>query len=164
MAKKKRGLRRLPKELMSRKILRLLLDDFSLFGSMAFYFFVVIIAHFIGNNELFSRLVYAFLIAFIVVITIKSLHYKDRPQKEEFNIFMEKVIASSFPSTHTMVITTLAILLWLSYRYVWLLSIFSIISILVYMQRYISKKHFLVDIVGGIILSVIIVTFVVKVL
>ena len=164
MAKKKRSLSKIPKQWVSKKILRILLDDFALFGSVPFYVLVTMFAYFIGNKELFLRMVYTFLIGFVVVIAIKKVHYKDRPQKEEFNIFMEKVIASSFPSTHSLIITTITILLYLAYHSLWVLVTFGILSILVYTQRYITKKHFFIDIVGGIVLSVIIIVFVIKVL
>lgn len=161
---KRRQIRRLSKQLMSKKIFRLILDDFSMFGSLPFYFLVTISAYFIGNTELFLRLLYCFMLSFLVVLVIKSVHYKDRPQKEEFTIFMEKVIASSFPSTHSMNITILTILLSLAHPYLWLIITFIVLSIIIYTQRYVTKKHFLIDIIGGILIAVIEAIFVIRVL
>lgn len=161
---KKRSIKKIPKQLISRKLFSLLLDDFSFFGSTPFYIFITLCAFFIGNTELFLRLSYAALIAFILILAIKTIHYKDRPQKEEFSMFMEKMVASSFPSTHSMGVTGLSIFLCLSYPFPWLITMFSIFSLLVYVQRYVTKKHFVVDIVGGIMLAVAISVFVVKVL
>ena len=159
----RKSLRRLPKQLMSRKILSLILDDFSAFGSVPFYLFVALTAYFIGNVELSSRLAYSFLIGFIAIIIIKNVHYKDRPQKEEFTIFMEKVVASSFPSSHSMSVTILAILMGLAYPFAWLIIMSIFAALMVYMHRYISKKHFMIDIIGGILIGVAITIFVVKV-
>jgi len=157
-------IRRLPKQLMSKKLLALILDDFSFFGSVPFYIFATLGIYFMGNTGLFSRLAYSFLIGFIIILIVKNFHYKDRPQKEEFSIFMEKVVASSFPSSHTMSVTILAIFLSLAYPYLWVIIMSTIAAIMVYLQRYITKKHFMIDIIGGILISIAIIIFVVKVL
>ena len=160
----RKSLRKLPKQLMSRKILALLLDDFSAFGSVPFYLLVTLTTFFLGNFTLFSRLAYGFLIGFITILIIKNIHYKDRPQKEEFTIFMEKIVASSFPSSHSMSVTMLAVFLSLAYPLSWVVIMSVSAAILVYSQRYITKKHFMTDIIGGILISVAIAIFVVKVL
>lgn len=149
---------------MSKKILSFIFDDFSLFGSLPFYLFITLFSFFIGNKVLFSRLAYSLLLSIIVVIAIKKFHYKERPQKEEFNIFMEKMIASSFPSSHSVMITILTLLLSISYPSLWVIIIFSIISLLVYIQRYVTKKHYAIDIIGGILIAIAEVIFVVRVL
>jgi membrane-associated phospholipid phosphatase len=159
-----RKYRQFHKQLMSKKILNQILDDFSFFGSLPFYVFMVIVTYFLSNYELLLRLIYTLLIGTIVVIIVKNIHYKDRPQREEFTIFMEKMVASSFPSTHSTTITTLAIMFNLAYPNFWLLFISLIICVLVYLQRYISKKHFVIDIIGGIIISIILSVFVIRIL
>ncbi|MBD3163854.1 phosphatase PAP2 family protein [Candidatus Woesearchaeota archaeon] len=154
---------KLPKQLMSIKLLKLILDDFSFFGSIPFYIFVTLSAGFMHNIQLFKQLAYSFLIAFIITMVAKNVHYRDRPQKEEFTIFMEKMVAGSFPSTHSMNITLLAVFLSLSYPYAWVTAMFGTFSLMVYVQRYLTKKHFLTDIVGGILIAVAIAVFVVNV-
>ncbi len=164
MMKKGRSIKKLPSELMSVKIFRLLFDDFSFFGSIPFYLFLLLLFFFIGNMDLFFRLLYTFLLSIIVILVIKNVHYKDRPQKEEFTIFMEKVIASSFPSTHSLFVTTIAILVSFAYPVAWVIITSCILSILVYIHRYISRKHFFVDIVGGILIGIVEIIFVIKVM
>ena len=159
-----RSIRRLPRQLVSRKLLSLALDDFSFFGSVPFYVFVTLTLFFIGNIELFSRLAYSFLISFILLLIIKNVHYKDRPRKEEFTMFMEKIIASSFPSSHSLDVTLLAIFFSIAYPFTWVISMSAILCLLVYIQRYITKKHFIVDIIGGILIAIAIAVFVVKIL
>ena len=157
-------IRKIPKQLMSKKIISLILDDVSFFGSIPFFLFITGIAFFFGNNVLFSRMAYTFLLSLIIVIAIKSVHYKDRPQKEEFSIFMEKMVASSFPSSHSVGVTALSILVSIAYPFVWVIAPMTVISILVYLQRYITKKHFVMDIVGGIFIAIAEVIFVIKIL
>jgi membrane-associated phospholipid phosphatase len=165
MAKEKKKKRRIRfhRQLMSKKILKLILDDFSFFGSIPFYVFITLLAYFTGYQTLFFRLAYCLLISFVVVIAIKKIHYRDRPQKEEFDIFMEKVLAASFPSSHSLAVTVLSILLWVSFPYRWVMTGAIIISMLVLMQRYISKKHFFIDIIGGILIGIIECIYVIRV-
>ena len=139
---------------MSKKLAAKLLDDFSLFGSFPLYFAVLIIVWFMGNHQLFERLAYGFLISFIVIVCIKGFHYKERPQKEEFTMFMERIVASSFPSTHSLIVTGLALMLSLTYPFSWVIALSSAICLLVYVQRYVSKKHFVIDIVASIAIAI----------
>ncbi|MBR9699878.1 phosphatase PAP2 family protein [Candidatus Woesearchaeota archaeon] len=160
----KKSIRKLPKQFMSRKILRIILDDISNFGSIPFYILILAAMLFIERGEFFFRLFYSFLIAMALIIVIKSVHFKDRPQKEEFSIFIEKVLASSFPSSHSLNVTILAILFSLQYPFLWVMIFSGMLAVLVFLHRYISKKHFIVDIFGGILLAIIEVIFVVRVL
>ncbi len=157
-------LRKIHSQLISKKIINNFLDDFGIFGSIPFYALVMLITYFLGNLSLLYRLGYGFMLSMIVVISIKSFHYKDRPQKEEFTIFMEKVVASSFPSTHSLNATVLALLLCITYPFTWILVLCPLLAISVYIQRYVSKKHFVTDIIGGLLIGIIEVIFIVKVL
>lgn len=160
---KNRSIKKLPNHIISRKLLSKILDDFSMFGSTPFYLFVTIAAFYLGNTTLAFRLVYGGLIGIIVILIIKTVHYKDRPQKEEFTLFIDKLMASSFPSSHSMVVTGIAILLSISYPDILIILLLSFISLIVFIQRYIRKKHFVIDIIGGMIISIVIAIFVVKV-
>jgi membrane-associated phospholipid phosphatase len=159
----KRSLSGLPKQFISKKILSVLLEDFAFFGSVPFLFTVLIFSYFSGELLLFKRIIYTTLLGFIVSLIITKIHYKDRPRKEEFSIFMEKVIASSVPSTHSMIATSLAILISLAYPFAWLISTVVVLSFLVYIQRYVAKKHYMIDIIGGILISSFMVLFIVRV-
>ena len=162
--RRKSKIRKIPTQLISKKIISLILDDISFFGSIPFFLFIAAMAYIFGNNVLFSRMAYLFILSLIVVIAIKSIHYKDRPQKEEFSIFMEKIVASSFPSSHTIGVTSLAILVSLAYPFLQVIIPMTFIAILVYLQRYITKKHFVMDIIGGILIAIAEVIFVIKIL
>jgi membrane-associated phospholipid phosphatase len=161
---KKPSIKRIPKQLMSKKVFGLLVNDFSFLGNVPFYLFVMLVSYFSGNIELFNWLAYTFVLGIIVVFSIKSIHYKDRPQKEEFNIFIEKMLASSFPSSHSLSVTVIAIYIILMYPYQWVIIMSVFACMIVYIQRYITKKHFVVDIIGGILVAFAIAIFVVKVL
>jgi len=152
------------KQLMSRKIWRIILDEVGFFGSLPFFIFVTLASLAVGKAELFERLGYSFLISFIVILVIKGTHYKDRPQKEEFNIFMEKIIAASFPSSHSLNMTILALLLSMEFPYPGVMIGMALLAVMVYAQRYLTRKHFIADIIGGILIGIAEVIFVVRVL
>ena len=89
MAKGK--IRHLPKQLLSRKIISVLIDDFAFYGSVPFFLLVILWSYFTGLTDLFWRLSYTFLLSVIVILVVKGIHYKERPRAEEFSIFMEKI-------------------------------------------------------------------------
>jgi membrane-associated phospholipid phosphatase len=160
----KKSITNIPNEIVSKNILKIVLEDFSIFGSIAFYITAMLTVWFIGNQELFLRLLYAFLIGIVIIVIIRGGYHKDRPQKEEFDIFMERVIASSFPSSHSLFVTMLVVLLSIAYPRTGMIIISSIVALLVYLQRYITRKHFIMDIFGGILIAIIILVFVIRVL
>jgi len=157
-------IRSLPKQFVSRKLIKILLDDFAFAGSVPFFLLVTMWSYFVGNIVLFYRLLYGLIISFVVIIIVKGLHYKDRPRKEEFSTFMEKIVASSFPSVHSLIVTGISTLLILSYPYPWVIAMTGILAILVYIQRYVSRKHFVIDIIGGFFIALAIIIFVVRVI
>ena len=70
MAKRK-TINGLSKQIISKKIMAVTLDDFSLFGSLPFYAFVVIISYYL-NTVLFTRLIYSLLLTLIIVFAINE--------------------------------------------------------------------------------------------
>ncbi len=157
-------MRKLSRQLMSRKVFYIILNELGHFGSIPFFIFVTLAALYLGSYTLFERLAYSLLISITLILIIKGTHYKDRPQKEEFSIFLEKVIASSFPSSHSMNITILTILISMSYPTLPIIITLSLLSFTIYLQRYLTRKHFIADIIGGICIGIAEVIFVVRVL
>ena len=154
---------RLQRQILSRSIIQHFFLDISLFGSIPFYWAFAFGLYFAGMDRWFFQLAYCFLLSMVIVIVIKSIHYKDRPIKEEFSIFMEKMIASSFPSTHSLNITILAILASIWINNIGIVFLSSTLAVCVYIQRYLSRKHFVIDIIGGILIGIAEVTFVLRV-
>jgi len=138
---------------MSRKLMLRILDDFSMFGSTPFYLVTTLALFFMNNIVLAKQLLFSYIAGHILILIIKSLHYKERPQKEEFTMFMEKMVASSFPSTHSLVVTLLAVHFSLAFPLPWVIGLSSLLALSVYAQRYVQKKHFIIDCFGGFILG-----------
>ena len=143
------------RQLISRKILRVVLDDLAVFGSIPFYVLVLIIMYLSANMALFYRLLACFIVSMAIIIIVKSTHFKHRPRKEEFTIFMEKVMASSFPSAHSLNATVLMIMFSATFKDAWVIALSLLLAVLVYFHRYIAKKHFIIDILGGITIGII---------
>jgi len=159
----KKSITSIPKQLVSKKLLATLLDEFAFFGGIPFYVLVTLFAYFIGQKELYLALIYCFLLSFIIKLIITSLHYKERPRKQEFTIFMEKILASSFPSTHSINSTILAALLIITFQLRWIVITTLTFAILVFIQRYVSKKHYFIDILGGILIAIAEIIFVLRI-
>ena len=91
----------------------------------------------------------------IVSIFIKYFYFKERPLKKEKTNLIERLDAASFPSTHSMRIFSL--MFWIVLLGDMKLTIYStIIVFLVSYSRIYLKKHYLIDVIFGIILSFII--------
>ena len=129
-----------------------LFRDLTSFGSAGFFALVLLLTLFL-NGSLFIDLLMGFIITLAVVVIIRSIYFKDRPHKQDFHNFIEKIEASSFPSLHSARITFLALTFsyYFSNRFV---SVFCIlITTLVIYSRIHIKKHDWVDVIAGMILG-----------
>ena len=93
------------------------------------------------------------LISYIIIIPLRLLYHKPRPNKEEYNDIIEKIISSSFPSHHSMKITMLFVLVSYTLKSMYLLITLAFICALVSYTRYYLRKHYLADIIGGILIG-----------
>lgn len=88
----------------------------------------------------------------IVGNVIKLTFFKSRPNDQKYSNLYEKSLASSFPSLH---VARIAYILFLT------LNVFStaniidaiVIFLLVAYSRIFLKKHFLIDLLGGVLLA-----------
>ncbi|HLD39863.1 MAG TPA: phosphatase PAP2 family protein [Candidatus Nanoarchaeia archaeon] len=88
-----------------------------------------------------------------VIVLIRIFYFKNRPKKETYHTFWERIDASSFPSLHTARIVFLAILFsaYFSNRYLSILC--AITAALVSYSRIYLKKHDWWDLAGGVVLG-----------
>ena len=139
-----------------KKLIGSLIDSFSFFGALPFYLFLSFFIFFSGNEKLFERLIIGIIFCYAVVILIRIVYYKERPRKIEHGNIIEKVIASSFPSFHSCAVTILSLMICLYYKSAYMIALFSFISLLVFFNRYHLRKHYLSDIIAGILTGIII--------
>ncbi|HLD79979.1 MAG: hypothetical protein A2822_01230 [Candidatus Staskawiczbacteria bacterium RIFCSPHIGHO2_01_FULL_41_41] len=115
---------------------------------------VLIILLFISSPLLIPLIVGSILTAAFVLL-IRIFYFKNRPKKEEYQNFWEKIDASSFPSLHTARIVFLAVLFSVYFSNVYSTTLFTVTAALVSYSRVYLQKHDWVDVAGGIVVGVV---------
>jgi membrane-associated phospholipid phosphatase len=126
------------------------------FGGMFFYLLVLGACLFLNELKLFFNLFLSLFFVMSLSISIKWFYFKDRPKKQKATNLFERLDASSFPSVHSM--RVLSVAFWLSFFFNNILfTIYSsaVAAIVMYSRIYL-KKHYFIDILGGVIFSLII--------
>ncbi len=118
--------------------------------------FVVLIISFllVGSRVLALQLLIGLILAYAVTSLIRIIHFRRRPDNETYGNFIEKVDASSFPSLHAMRAGVLATIL--SFWFSQLAIIFALCAIAVAASRVVTRRHYVSDVVVGLILGAVI--------
>ena len=132
-----------------------LIRDTSAFGGFPLYCFLSLVVLLLGYFELFFQLLIGFILAFGVTVLIRLCYFKERPKKQKFANWIEKIDASSFPSLHAMRATVLTVLLSLFFANRVVAVVFAILAVLVAVIRVQEKKHDIFDVIIGLVLGVI---------
>lgn len=107
---------------------------------------------FFGLNYDFLRVYFYFLLLELISCLIKLVFYKERPKMENHSNILEKISASSFPSSHSArsIFVFLVIFLQLT-GYVKLLLL--LVPFAVGLSRVLTRKHYVSDVVAGYVLG-----------
>lgn len=133
-----------------------IIKEIDFIGSMIFSILSIILFLYI-NLKLGFVLLISFILIIISILLIRTIYFKQRPDKMQYNNYIEKIDASSFPSLHTartFMISTFLILL--SNNNNMLIIFLLIISILSGYSRIYKKKHDINDVIFGGLLGFII--------
>ncbi|MBI4148737.1 phosphatase PAP2 family protein [Candidatus Woesearchaeota archaeon] len=134
--------------------------DITGFGGLWGYLTFVVLTYVMVGTYFAAQLVVALVIIYASAVIIRLLYFKDRPNHERHKSVLERVDASSFPSIHAARITSMA---YLFARQVPELVIPSVLlSLLVCASRVYLRKHFVIDVIGGIVLGVLVAVVVSK--
>lgn len=133
------------------------IKEFSLFGSLPFYVFIVLFLFILGYRVLSIKLILGLIFSYFLVFLIRWIYFKDRPKKEKYNNFLEKIDASSFPSLHSMRAVVLSGLISLKLVSLNTLILFGFMMLCVFLSRWHIKKHYLADILFGAVFGLLIV-------
>lgn len=136
--------------------------DITSLGSTIMYFIIVIPLFFANQTQIAIKLSIGYILIYLIAGAIKLAYFKNRPRKENYHNFIEKIDASAFPSIHSARITLLAIEISKLINETIATSFLFIIAGLVCYSRIAIKKHYLTDIIGGIILGILTALTVVK--
>ena len=131
-------------------------DDLTIFGSAIFSLFLIVLFSTLGFIDFSIKLLMSFILAYLVTILIRSFYFKERPKKQEFSNYIEKIDASSFPSMHSIRGSIYTTLFFLNFNNTYLISLFFILMIIISFSRYINKKHHLSDILAGLLIGMLI--------
>jgi len=137
------------------RILDIIFNDVSSFGGSVFYALVVLFLLIFGKMNVALQLIVSFLIIILISFAIKLIFFKNRPKKQKFTNVVEKIDAGSFPSVHSARATSLTFIILSNIPRLELFLTLIPLALLVCYSRIFIKKHFLLDVVGGIVLGVI---------
>ncbi len=114
---------------------------------------VLLILLFISSPLLLPLIAGSILTAGIIIL-IRIFYFKNRPKKEAYHNFMQRIDASSFPSLHTARIVFLAILFSTHFANPYLTVLCTITATLVSYSRIYLQKHDWWDIAGGLVVGI----------
>lgn len=144
------------KKMMKNKIVNIIFNDLTIFGSVVFQGFLFALFFVLGEFFLALQLFISIIVVYLVALSIRYFYHKDRPNKESYKTLLEKLDASSFPSMHSMRAAILLIIIPYYYQSILVFILFAVLAIIIWFSRYIIKKHYFIDILAGIILGLII--------
>lgn len=133
-----------------------LLQDIKALAGFPLFGLLILITFIIGETSLSAQLFVGLILAFALTATIRAFCFKQRPIKQKFSVWWQKIDAASFPSLHAMRAAVLAVLLAVYFNNLLLTILFTICAIAVAVSRVQLKRHFPRDVVAGLILGVIV--------
>ncbi|MBT5423429.1 phosphatase PAP2 family protein [archaeon] len=141
---------------MINKILHLFFEQITVFGGVVFYLFIIFLSFSFKSYNFGTYLIFSLILVMMFGILIKILYFKERPKKQQYSNILEKIDAGSFPSIHTMRITSLVF--WFVFFFRNSISSFIVIGValLVAFSRIFLKKHYFSDVFFGVVFAVII--------
>lgn len=96
-----------------------------------------------------------FFILTLVAIIIRLCFFKNRPNSKKFNNMIEKVKASSTPSMHSARISYFGFFVSNVFGNLMFSILIGVVIFLVAFSRYYEKKHYLIDIILGLLFGTI---------
>src|SRR3989344_2643329 len=125
--------------------------DVTAMGGLAASLLITLL--FLSSPLLIPLIAGSFITAGIVVL-IRIFYFKNRPKKETYRNFWQRIDASSFPSLHTARIVFLAIIFSVHFANQYLTILCTIVAALVSYSRIYLNKHDWVDVIGGVVVGV----------
>ncbi len=128
--------------------------DITTLGGFIFYILLSLLVLSFQEWLLFSQLVFGLLFTGAVVVLVRSFYFKDRPKKQKYNSYIERLDASSFPSWHSARIFVLAFILsaFFAWEFFVALAFFFVALLTAYSRIYLGKHDFF-DISAGFLLA-----------
>ncbi len=133
-----------------------LLQDFKTLGGFPLYCALILASFILGEFGLSSQLFIGLILAFSLTALIRIFYFKQRPVRQSFKTWQQKIDASSFPSLHSMRAAVLATVLAAFFDNRILAVLFFALAVAVASARVLQKRHHMSDVVAGLILGILV--------
>jgi len=137
------------------KLNNLYWEQITIFAGIVTYVFTLLFALALKEWNLFGKLIFGLLFTTIIVVGIRTVYFRKRPDKQEYHSYIERLDASSFPSWHTARIVFCALLFIYFFNNLYLTILFTFIAVSVMYSRMYLKRHDTYDVIAGVILGMI---------
>lgn len=136
-------------------MMRRFFDEATSLGGLVFYILVAVLL-FVSNRtaDAYSA-IYALFFMYITITLIRTFFFRERPQRREHNSYLQRIDASSFPSLHASRATYLFVLFLSIFTFGIFTFALGLLYLTVLYSRIYLKKHFISDVIGGVVLGAI---------
>ena len=131
-----------------KQVIETMVRDVTSLGGVVFTLVLLLIE---WKRNLFWQLLFGFVVLLGIVVVIRTFYFKDRPKKQKFSNFIERLDASSFPSLHAARAMFVALAFGLEYG---LLGLWLIFAAAICYSRIYLRKHDWVDVTAGVVLGI----------
>ena len=128
--------------------------DITALGSITLYGLFLLLFLSVQEYKLVLLLIFGLAISYIISISIRLIYFKNRPNKQKHNNWIERLDASSFPSIHASRIVFVAMVFIFKFNSVYTTLFWILVSLLVMYSRYHLKKHDWIDLSAGALLGI----------
>jgi len=133
-----------------------LVGEVSALGSVITYGIIALMFFALGFNAVFTQLIIALIFGYTLTSLLRSVFFKQRPNKKKYTNFIEKIDASSFPSLHAMRSAFLGVILISFFQNFLATALIVLCIAAVGTSRVMEKRHYAADVIAGVILGIII--------
>ncbi len=130
--------------------------DITSFGGMPLYLVVMFIFFIFKNYAILSYLGFGLVAAYAITLFFRIAYFKQRPERQKYKNWLEKIDAGSFPSLHAMRGALLAVIMSVFFSNIILTILFAGLAIGVAVTRVFLKRHDPIDSGVGLIIGFII--------
>ncbi len=136
-----------------KKSLMLLARDVTSLGSFCCSMIILILLLILTPRLAFQYGV-SLVLVMLIILLIRSVYYKPRPEPHAYHAWWERLDAASFPSMHA---ARTALLIPLALQYSSLLGLVAIVvTLLIGWSRVFLKKHDVLDVTAGILIGLLV--------
>lgn len=136
-------------------MLKEIIQDVTGLGGVPVFLITTILLLATENYSQFNQAIIGFVLSYIIVVSARLIFFKERPDKQKFANFLERIDASSFPSLHSTRAALMGTVLINFFNSIPLTILFILLILFVGLSRILLKRHYFDDVFAGILLGVI---------